>query len=193
VILETSFKILPRPARECTLRFACSQAEAVERSNRWSGQPLPLSAACWHRDELLIRLSGAASEVDRAARRLEPDEVLEGGSYWQDLREHRNAFFRQSGELWRLSLPPATAPLALPGKTLLDWGGAQRWYISDAPPGQVRELAARSGGHATLFRGSGDTERFHPLPSAMRALQRRIRQAFDPQGLFNPGRLGQNS
>ena len=101
-------------------------------------------------------------------------------------------FFRQPGELWRLSLPPASPALPLQGKTLLDWGGAQRWYLTETPAIEVRDLAARNGGHATLFRGASDADRFHPLPPALLALQRRIRLAFDPHGLFNPGRLGRN-
>jgi glycolate oxidase FAD binding subunit len=189
VLLETSFKVLPMPARERTLVFDCSQAEAIERVNRWSGQPLPLSGSYWHDGDLHLRLSGAKSEVDRAVARLDSGTLLENTSAWSDLREHRLGFFERPGTLWRLSIPPATPPLDLAGDCLVDWGGAQRWYVSEQPAVKMREAARLAGGHATLFRGDQATETFQPLPPALQQAQQRIRQALDPHGVFNPGRM----
>ena len=82
------------------------------------------------------------------------------------------------------------AALGLAGKALWDWGGSQRWLRSEEDAGTIRALTAKAGGHATLFRGGDrDGAVFHPLPAPMQALQRRIKQALDPRGLFNPGRL----
>jgi glycolate oxidase FAD binding subunit len=70
---------------------------------------------------------------------------------------------------------------------LTEWGGALRWLAGAADP---RADAARLGGHATLFRGhAGDAEVFQPLSPSLLALHRRLKLAFDPHGLFNPGRL----
>jgi len=196
VLLETSFKVLPLPARELTLDFHCSQAEAIERVNRWSGMPLPLSAAFWLDGLLKIRLSGAASQVDRAAEDLHADKTGEDVECWVDLREHSMPFFGQTGDLWRLSLPPATPPLELAGDSLLDWGGAQRWCYTQTPADSIREMAAKAGGHATLFRGDGDSvgdgEKFHPIAPALALMQTRIKQALDPDGVFNPGRMNRD-
>ena len=49
-----------------------------------------------------------------------------------------------------------------------------------------------NGGHATLFRGDSDYERFHPMAPALQRMQRRIKQAFDPDGLFNPYRMSRD-
>ena len=193
VILETSFKVLPLPAAERTLSWACGQDEAIQRINQWAGKPLPLSGASWHDGMLMVRLSGTASETRRAAVLLEPDETLDETTYWLDLREHRLDFFSDSSgrpqDLWRLSLPPATPALDIDGDCLLDWGGAQRWCRCDLAATELRTMAASNGGHATLFRGSPGTERFHPLPGPMAQLQKRVKQAMDPNGLFNPGRM----
>ena len=38
----------------------------------------------------------------------------------------------------------------------------------------------------------GDPHRdqvFHPLPTGLMNLHRRLKQAFDPHGIFNPGRM----
>jgi glycolate oxidase FAD binding subunit len=46
------------------------------------------------------------------------------------------------------------------------------------------------GGTATLFRGGDKAVGvFHPLAPANLAIHRRLKQAFDPKGVFNPGRL----
>ena len=54
----------------------------------------------------------------------------------------------------------------------------------------VRDIARKSGGHATLFRArERAADPFHPLPEAMMQLHRRLKQTFDPSGIFNRGRL----
>lgn len=190
VLLEVSLKILPRPEAELTLSFELPANQAIAAMNRWSRQPLPLSAACHMDNTLYIRLSGASTALQAARARLdgeviEPDEVP-----WRDLREQRHPFFDGATPLWRLSVPPATPPMSLPGQWLVDWGGAQRWLKSDAPAADIRRAAEAAGGHATLFRG-GDRQGgiFHPLPPALHALHRRLKQAFDPRRILNPGRL----
>ena len=192
VILDVSFKVLPLPARELTLSFSCDQAEAIARMNRWSGQPLPLSAGAWHRDRLQLRLSGTADNLARAVERLEPAQVTEDCSYWERLREQELDFFQARTPLWRVSLPAASPPLDIDGDCLLDWGGAQRWLISNQLPESIRRKAAASGGHATLFRGDLDATRFQPMPKAMQQLQARIKQAMDPAAIFNPNRMSQD-
>ena len=73
---------------------------------------------------------------------------------------------------------------------LIEWGGAQRWLRGAVAAASLRQLAAKAGGHATLFRG-GDKAGgvFTPLPQALMEVHRRLKQRFDPYGVFNPGRL----
>ena len=107
-----------------------------------------------------------------------------------EIREQGHGFFGGDVPLWRISLPQATPALDLPGPQLLEWGGTQRWLRSGADPEVIRAAASRVGGHATLFRG-GDRagEVFHPLPAPLLALHQRLKAAFDPQCILNPGRL----
>ena len=83
-----------------------------------------------------------------------------------------------------------TPALSLPGETLIEWGGAQRWLRSRATAAELRAAAAQAGGHATLFRGAaaGDAV-FTPPDATQLRLQQQLKRAFDPDGLFNRGRL----
>ena len=190
VLLEVSLKVLPCPALETTVCFNVSAAQALEIMSRWAGRPLPLSAACYDDGRLFMRLSGSEPGVTDAVAKIGGDVYPEGERLWHDLREHRLAFFNGSQPLWRVSVPPAAAPLNLPGAELVDWGGAQRWVTGDLPVGLVRDRAAVLGGHATLFRhGDRRGEVFHPLVPPLMALHRRLKQAFDPDNILNPGRM----
>jgi len=189
ILLEASFKVLPRPASELTLSFTCDQDEAINRMNTWAGQPVPLSGASWWQGRLQLRLSGAVSETARAAGLLQADDAKENPNFWEDLREHHLSFFTQANELWRLSLPPSAPPVDLEGDCLLDWGGAQRWYQTSLPAQEIRKRAVSNGGYATLFKGYADGTCFQPMPPALERMQQKIKMAFDPNKLFNIGRM----
>jgi glycolate oxidase FAD binding subunit len=186
LILEVSLKVLPRPADERTLRLELPEGRALEALNRWAGQPLPISASAWRDGKLFVRLSGAASAVRAAAERVGGDAVAEP---WTGIREHTDAWFAGEAPLWRVSVPSHCAPLGLPGAQLIEWGGALRW-LRGGEAAAVRGAAARAGGHATLFRGGERAAGvFAPLAPALLRLHRELKAAFDPAGIFNPGRL----
>ena len=194
LITEVSLKVLPRPAEELTLRFELPQPAALARLHGWAARPLPLSGSCWHSGVLLLRLSGARAAVQGAAAGLGGERVAEGEAavFWEQLREQRHAFFDAAGgPLWRLSVPATTPALALPAPTLIEWGGALRWVRGEA---DARAAAVAAGGHATRFRsGDGDPRRadgvFQPLDPVVLRIHRDLKRAFDPHGVFNPGRL----
>jgi glycolate oxidase FAD binding subunit len=198
VLLELSIKVLPCPVAEATLRFALPQAQAIEQLNRWGGQPLPLMGSAWHDGVLHVRLGGAAAAVAAARATLggEPVDAMEAHAFWQSLREQSHPFFANAplmgdGQpLWRLSVPPTTPPLAHSDEHLIEWGGAQRWWITPRAAADVRAIAAAAGGHATLFRhGDKLAGVFTPPPAALRAIGERLQHAFDPSRIFNRQRL----
>jgi glycolate oxidase FAD binding subunit len=199
VICEVSLKVLPVAPARATLRFEMDEATAIRRLNEWGGQPLPLNASAWWEGTLVLRLQGAAAAVQAAQLQL-GGEVVEpdlAASFWTGLRDHRDEFFAgaaravQAGAgLWRLSVPATTGPLKLSGEQLIEWGGAQRWLCTTAPAATLRDAAAALGGHATLFRGAAPSGGvFTPLKPPLDRIHRQLKLAFDPEGLFNPGRL----
>jgi glycolate oxidase FAD binding subunit len=207
LILEVSVKVLPRAPREATLRFNdVPEADAIRLLNEWGGQPLPVSSSCWHDGVLTLRLSGAQAAVDAAFCAFRDRHgctlVQDGMAFWTDLREQRHPFFAGAEAdanggvgtaLWRLSVPSTAAAIALGTPQLIEWGGAQRWLRA---PGdletarRIRATTAAAGGHATLFRGGDKSVGvFQPLAPALARIHERLKAGFDPQAIFNPGRM----
>ena len=213
LITEISLKVLPVAPAEATLRFACSQQQALDWLNAWGGQPLPLNASCWLQEEgaaqgvLYLRLRGARAAVQAACERLGGERVqrmdhVHAVADWQACREQQLPWFtaRAPGHaLWRLSVPQTAPALALPdGCTgpLIEWHGALRWVQAPRALGHaLRALAKAAGGSATLFRSeAADQPGAEPdfdaqAADATAALHARLKQAFDPAGIFNRGRL----
>ncbi|MFH7041380.1 glycolate oxidase subunit GlcE [Paucibacter sp. JuS9] len=199
LIAEVSLKVLPRPVVQATLRFDMDQAQALQQLNRWGGQPLPITASAWWDGALVLRLAGAEGAVRSAFHKLGGELIPDSLAlpFWEGLRDQRDEFFvgaeravSAGARLWRLSLPQTAPALKLPGEQLIEWGGAQRWVTTSAPPAQMREAASSVGGHATLYRSQDKSSGvFAPLSPPLARIHQQLKLAFDPKGLFNPGRL----
>jgi glycolate oxidase FAD binding subunit len=192
LIVDVSLKVLPVPEVEATLQFALHESQAIDQLNMWGGQPLPISASAWLNGQLFVRLSGSQAAVMSAQRNMS-GEVLAFDTaklFWLKLREHQLDWFANELPLWRVSLPSTAAPLALNGEQLIEWGGSLRWLKSELSTDAIRQRAEVLGGHATLFRrGDRSQAVFTPLKPTIAAIHRRLKNEFDPAGIFNPGRL----
>ena len=207
------------PAEATLICAGVAQGTALALLNRWGGQPLPLNASCWvfdptaqpAQDFLFVRLRGALAAVEAACPRLVADVQAGGGSAtrmddsqagpdWAACREQTLPFFTPPEPelcLWRLSVPQTTPVLDLPYPVFIEWHGALRWLWAPANAAAgIRAATAAAGGHATLFRVSqahGEADRavgvFTPLSAVQLRIQQALLREFDPQGLFNPGRL----
>jgi glycolate oxidase FAD binding subunit len=188
LILEISVKVLPRPEIERTLCFRMSEAQAIEAMNRWAGLPFPVSATCFLDGTLHLRLSGAAPGVEAAERKLGGEALAGDADFWRSLRDQTHPFFRRELPLWRFSVKPSCAPLEF-GPTLIEWGGALRWVSANIDAARAHEAAARSSGHATLFRAREKPDGIQRLSPELLALHKKLKKALDPKGIFGPGRL----
>ncbi|MDM7942776.1 MAG: glycolate oxidase subunit GlcE [Hydrogenophaga sp.] len=211
LITEVSLKVLPVALAEATVVFPLGQHDALEQLHRWGGQPLPINASCWVKDTtrpeapelLFVRLRGAVAAVEAACERMAREaggtrmDNAQAGPDWDACRDQQLPFFTTPPPglcLWRLSVPQTAPVLALPYPQFIEWQGAQRWLW--APASAAADLRAAAGavnGHATLFRagvdGAPGVPRFQSQSAALQAIQSRLLEAFDPAGVFNPGRM----
>jgi glycolate oxidase FAD binding subunit len=110
--------------------------------------------------------------------------------------------------VWRVSVVPSrgvavaeTVARAIDANWFLDWGGGLLWLsVPEEGDGGAAVIRAAitgadgaSTGHATLIKGSPALRRavpvFEPQPAALAALSRRVKDAFDPAHILNPGRM----
>jgi glycolate oxidase FAD binding subunit len=165
-----------------------------------------VSCAAWSDGRALFRIDGFRPSVDawfdQLARMVgRPAERADGDDskrLWNAVRTVEA--IPATAALWRVGLPTtrgAAFAEAMAGegfRVLIDWGGARVWLggadDGDAGAEMVHRRAAASGGHARLVRASPAVRAraAPPPPDAVTAmLHRRLREAFDPHGLFNPG------
>jgi glycolate oxidase FAD binding subunit len=195
VLADISFKVLPKPTASHSLRLSLPLSDALKKLAELGRQPLPITAAAWHGGELFLRLEGGKSSVNATRDRL-GGEALDA-SFWRELRDLEHDFFTQNNDkaLWRLSLPPNTAPLALDipeSDIFYDWAGSQRFVKTSLDAQTLRQACQRAGGHATCYTPlafGGAADPFTPLNPVVEKYHRNLKAELDANGIFNPGRL----
>ena len=125
-------------------------------------------------------------------------------NFWRDLRDVGPLVRPSEPAVWRLSVAPTRAPRlmrticeTLEGAYFYDWGGGLIWFATpaqgDCGAAAIRMALSTTGGHATLTRAPdalrAALDVFEPLAPALMKLTRGVKASFDPQGLFNPGRM----
>jgi glycolate oxidase FAD binding subunit len=215
LITEVSLKVMPVAPAEATLVFALGQHDALEQLHRWGGQPLPLNASCWVRDDsepalgarelLFVRLRGAVAAVEAACRNMlaeVPGQRMDGAlaqADWVRCRNQQLPFFKRpldsSYALWRISVPQTAPVLDLAWPQLVEWHGALRWLWAPVQAeAQVQVAAQQAGGSASIFVAARADEISAKATTtakntAQAAISQRLKESFDPQGIFNPARM----
>ena len=212
ILTEVTIKVLPASRAEITLMlFGLADVTASEAMGVAMNGPFEVSGAA-HLPPFAaqarplkadlavtaIRLEGFEASVAARAEtlagalkrfgRIETLDAAHSREFWVQVREVE-AFAGDPRPLWRLSLPPAAGwrgPHQLPGDALYDWAGGQVWLLTDEVSAKVRAVARDLGGHALCLRGASA---FGPRVGALGALQDRVKAAFDPLGVLNPGRM----
>jgi len=123
--------------------------------------------------------------------------------FWRDIRELRFLTGSQF-PLWRITTAPSRAVgmvnairAQLDCQAAYDWSGGLIWLelppSRDADATDLRRIIADFNAHATLIRAPmamrSAVEVFHPLPAVNMRLSQKLKAAFDPAGILNPGRM----
>jgi glycolate oxidase FAD binding subunit len=124
-------------------------------------------------------------------------------AFWGELRQ-LSALQDSTAPLWRISTAPTAGPQVVAAisaymecRALYDWSGGLVWAevlaTTDAGAADIRRVMATHGGHATLIRAAPEVraavEVFQPLEAGLDRLSRKLKAAFDPAGILNPGRM----
>lgn len=162
----------------------------------------------------LLRIEGVGPSVEFRAERLHeilsafgrPERLDAAASrpLWIEVRDVHCLADGDERLVWRISVPPMQGPRLLASlrdtchaRGFCDWAGGLVWLdvppSADASATAIRKAIPPDAGHATLIRAPeplrASIDVFQPQPPAMAALTQRVRHAFDPLGLLNPGRM----
>ncbi|MDE2005318.1 MAG: FAD-binding protein [Rhodospirillales bacterium] len=162
----------------------------------------------------LVRIEDFAASV---AYRIERLAALLGGfgatetiadeasrALWRALRDAAPLGAVAAGEaVWRVSVRPSAGPavlaaaLAAGGRGFLDWGGGLAWIAGAADGAMqtaVTDAARAARGTWMLLRApevfAAAADVLPPEAPALAAIAARVKAAFDPRGILNPGRMG---
>ena len=160
----------------------------------------------------LARIEDFAPSVAYRTGRLRADltafgaaEILDNGASaaaWEAVRDAL-PLAGEAGAIWRVSVRPSRGPAvaeaverAFGAAWFMDWGGGLVWIAGPATEGAhkaVAEVARACGGSWMVLRAP---EGFRagiavipPEPPALTAIRHRVKAAFDPKGILNPGRM----
>lgn len=197
IILEATVRVLPQPGAERSFRFDITEDKIAVFINKLTGMGYPVSANVHDQKSLVVRFSAGVQEIENLGASLKQEfpyiEIAEEKRprFWQELRDQNTEFFNTESDIWRLSVP-ADSKLDVKGETLSEWNGAQRWLKTGAGAAAVFDSASKVNGSATLFRTSGSESVgsiFQPLSPALMNWHSRLKNAFDPSRILNPGRM----
>jgi glycolate oxidase FAD binding subunit len=194
VIVAASFKVFPKPLQDMTVESTHeSMADAWAAAEQALNMPMaPAALELFSNGRVLARFLGSPEATKRMVAELGWKKA--DGSFW---KKHSNA------------APPRWARIAVPRhhlRSILDkLGAGEEWWAS---PGTgianwavaggadevqaVRAAATATGGSLVLM--AGPSELRHDsgawgTPPATLHLMRRLRSAFDPNHVINPGRF----
>jgi len=213
VLDEVSVKVLPAPDQTRTLLLlGLSDDAAVKAMCAAMGSSHEVSGAAHVDGRTALRLEGVAPSVEARLKglrelfggKMEELGTLESRTFWREVRDVAPLAAAQDAVVWKISCAPTEGAAVVArikaqrpaARAFFDWSGGLIWLA--LPPSDDADQAivrgALAGGHATLIRAD-ETVRVHtavfqPQPPALASLASRVKESFDPKGIFNPGRMG---
>jgi glycolate oxidase FAD binding subunit len=160
----------------------------------------------------VLRLEGHAPSVahrkDTLAALMKPFGPVEiigaedSSALWRSVRTLQPFVAARERPLWRISVAPrrgheVAAAITPAAQMFYDWAGGLIWVAMPFPDepdaAAVRGAVAAIGGHATLIRAPAAVRAaldvFAPEAAGIAALNKRVKDSFDPKGVLNPGRM----
>jgi glycolate oxidase FAD binding subunit len=216
VLTELTFRVYPKPGQSTVLcladvtpavgfaalrKIALSALEPAGLAYLPSSMMNDLLSEDGGQGAALIKLEGAAQPLEE---KIAMAHGLLGGSLQRIDSDPFGAigcgekFADIAGDIWRIFVAPSDAPHVAQELNAKHWlgdlAGGLLWVAAPASgAARVRAIAAAYGGQAMLLRASPESRAalglYAPQPPALAALGKAVRCAFDPLGLFNPGRL----
>jgi len=193
LLLDISLKVLPVNEQETSIKIESEQQNAIKNIKHWVKHGLPVSASCFYKNSLYLRLSSTHSAVQKSLDIINKScssETIDN-TFWTTIKDQTHEFFSTAAseekDLWRFSSVAASSLFDETDDRLIEWNGALCWIKSEL---DLHDLADKNQANATRYSLSGaDKNIFQPLQPCLLKIHQRLKQAFDPEHIMNPGRL----
>ncbi|HEY5338554.1 MAG TPA: FAD-binding protein [Rhizomicrobium sp.] len=216
VLTEVTLRVFPKPSDAAVLIVRdISAAEGLTLLRTIWSSPLEATGLCYvpaaatsaalgeiQKGAALIRLEGAPEplrEKIEGAKALLGERAQTLGIEIFSRIGDGAIFLGRDLDVWRVFVPPAEAAKLVAAIQsplwFADWAGGLLWIgmLPGNDGARLRHIIEPVGGHTTLLRAATETrgrvDVFQPETPARGALTRSVKAAFDPLGLFNPGRM----
>jgi len=165
------------------------------------GQGVALARIENFASSVAYRAGRLAAELNRFGQpRLVEDDVSR--AIWRAVRDAVPLTAGEEEAVWRVSVRPSAAPrlvrvlAAADASWFLDWGGGLLWIAAPAEASSYEAICAAvmaAGGTWILLRAPealrAGLDVLPPPSPVLARLTRRVKSAFDPHGILNPGRM----
>jgi glycolate oxidase FAD binding subunit len=201
VLTELSLRVYPKATRTLTLTVRnITPREGFALLRKVWASPLEATGLGYSDGSAFVRLEGEDRPLAEKTRIL---ESLCGGRALEATDDdvfraiaNGDLFVNSRETVWRLSIPPAEAATVVERigspSWVGDYAGGILW-LTTREHQLVRDVAKEIGGYATLMKADEAMRArigvFEEETPARSQLTRSVKAAFDPLGLFNPGRM----
>lgn len=181
VLLSASLKLLPAPEHCRSIATSLNAQESTSLIARYTTKASTLSGTCYLDGKLYLRFTGFAAAVDQDMQAFASNDEIDP-QFWQRLRDHTLPFFADDKALWRVSLSRNSLfhgdDKGELEEFLVEWNGSLLWYKTQnsvCPTVSVTPHSIRS--FRNVKHEATQTSKY----------AHRLKHAFDPQEIFNPG------
>ena len=201
VLTEVTLRVFPKPSQVRTLSIDdMPPRDGLALLRRIWASPLEPTGLAFADGSAFVRLEGEAEPLNEKVAMLQNlcgnHEVRSAEQNTICRIANGEPFVSFDEGIWRVALPPSRAAdlVSQIGPSLWagDCAGGIVWLATDDHL-RVRLAAKEAGGHAILIRAGQKlqtpVEVFETEDRARSQLTRSVKAAFDPLGLFNPGRM----
>jgi glycolate oxidase FAD binding subunit len=201
VLTEVTLRVFPKPSHVRALRIDdMPPQDGLALLRRIWASPLEPTGLAYADGSAFVRLEGEAGPLNEKVAMLQnlcgSHEVRPAEQTMFTQIANGDEFVSSAECIWRVALPPSRAAEAVSqiGSTRWagDCAGGIVWLATDDHR-RVRLIAKQAGGHAILMRAGQNLQTaidvFEVEDRVRSQLTRSVKAAFDPLGLFNPGRM----
>jgi glycolate oxidase FAD binding subunit len=205
VISELSFKLLPKPECQATIKIhGLNDVDGVKVLSRALGSPNDVTGAAFLDGTAYVRIEGLPKSVGyrtdalKAIFKDQDVSVTENDlETWCGIA-NADAIAGDDGSIWRVSVRPTEGPklvnalrdVGIAVNAQYDWG-CGLVYLSVPDDVNLREHMAGITGHASVLRGDGGGAMRVTSQNKLTAqIEKQMRARFDPRGILNTGIMG---